>query len=107
MAMHDEAVRFARSEGFDLYVISWPRMANRTVAQDLAKGGFEPRVTLKASRASACPGWAMLTLVHATLFLSFDESHRGHRQPHQIAYPTGGQALARRLRLVPGLGAHV
>jgi hypothetical protein len=47
----------------------------------------------------------MLTLVHATLFLSFDEPYHGNTKPNYIAYPTGGQAMARRLRLVPGLGA--
>ena len=61
----------------------------------------------------------MLTLVHATLFLSFDEPYHGNTKPNYIAYPscqrhaddqrrtfgaTGGQAMARRLRLVPGPG---
>ena len=58
-----------------------------------------------ASRAIACPGWAMPTCVNGTLFLNHDESYLGNTQPHQIAYPRGGQAMARRLRLVPGLGA--
>ena len=87
---------------------------------EILKVGLEPGVTQSASRASACPGWAMLPYVHATLFLNYDKSYRGNTQPHQIAYPphqrcaadrrhalgmTGGQAMARRLRLVPGPGA--
>jgi hypothetical protein len=72
-----------------------------------ANGGFEPEVTQGASRASACPGWAILTLAHATLFLCIDEPYHGNTKPNYIAYPSGGQAMARRLRLVPGQGAHV
>ena len=66
------------------------------------KVSFEPLATCE--RASACPGWAIQREFSATLFLSAYDPSQRTTQPHSIAYPRGGQAMARRLWPDSGLG---
>ena len=54
-------------------------------------------------RAIACPRVGGPTGPYTTFYLNHDVRFHCRTQPHQIAYPGGGQAMARRLRLVPGL----